>query len=80
MRLVVAAEQLVAVDEPERARQEDALARRQPVDARTRPVPEHEPVAEQLPLDPLDRASHPRVGCGQEADQRNHEQARIELL
>ena len=31
VRLVVAAEQLVAVAEPERARQEHALARRQPV-------------------------------------------------
>ena len=32
-RLVVAPEQLVAVGEPERARQEHAFARRQPVDA-----------------------------------------------
>src|SRR5579864_2021167 len=32
-RLVAAAEQLEAVDEPERARKEDALARRKPVDA-----------------------------------------------
>src|SRR3954452_24100792 len=31
VRLVVAAEQLVAVDEPERARQEDALTRRKTV-------------------------------------------------
>src|SRR3954469_3700266 len=33
VRFVMPAQQLVAVDEPERAREEDALSRREPVDA-----------------------------------------------
>src|SRR5690242_4487766 len=46
VRLVVPAEELETVDEPERARQEDALPRRQAVDAvLVCEIPEHEPVA-----------------------------------
>ena len=45
MRLFVSAEQLVAVDEPERTRQEDAFSGRQAVDVvLVRAVTEHEPV------------------------------------
>ena len=56
VRLVVPAEQLVAVAEPERARQEHALARRQPVGSvLVRAVAEDEAVLEQLALDRLDR-------------------------
>src|SRR6185312_11713503 len=51
-RLLVPPEQLVAVGEPERAREEGALPRRQAVDTGLlRPVAEHEAVLQQLALD-----------------------------
>src|SRR5262245_56710448 len=45
-----------------------------------RSIAEHEPVLEQLPLDRLDRAANPRVGRREEADERQQQEARIELL
>ena len=45
-----------------------------------RPVAKDESVLEQLALDRLDRAAHPRIGGGKEADERNQQQARIELF
>jgi hypothetical protein len=81
VRLVVAPEQLVAVAEPERAREEDALARRQPVDARlVRAVAEDKAVLKQLPFHRLDGAPDALVGGGEEADERQEEKARVELL
>ena len=57
------------VDEPERARQEGALAGRQPVVGLLGRVAQHEPVAAQLALDRLDRARDARVVGGEEADE-----------
>src|SRR5689334_18947579 len=57
MRLVVPADELVAIDEPERAGQKDALAGRQPVDSALMcPVTEDEAVLQELSLDGGDRA------------------------
>src|ERR1700730_18038585 len=79
--LVAPAEQLVAVDEPEGAREEDAFAGRESVRAVVMgAVAQHEPVLEQIALDRLDRSPNARVGCRQEADQREQEQACVELL
>ena len=71
VRVVVAAEQLETVDEPERAREEHAFAGRQSVDAVVSAVAEYETVLDQLALDRLDGAAHARVRSGQKADERN---------
>src|SRR5215472_10497901 len=74
-------EQLVAVAEPERARQEHALPWWQPVGSRlARPVAEHEALVKELPLDCLDRAPNARVGCGEEADEGEQQEAGVKLL
>src|SRR6266545_2670658 len=80
VRLVVLAEQLEAVDEPERARQEDPLAGGQPVDALLAAVAEDEAVIDEVAADRVDRAAHARVARGEKADERNHEQARVERV
>ena len=73
VRLVVPAEQLVAVDEPERARQEHALAR--PAARRRRPRAcgsgATKPSCSRSRSIAVDRAAHARVGCGKEADERD---------
>ena len=68
------------VREPERAGQEGALARRQAVRPRVRAVALHEAVVHQVLLDGLDGAANARVGGRQEADQRDHQQAGVEVL
>src|SRR5581483_1589411 len=78
--LLVPAEQLVAVREPERARQEDTFAGRQPVDAALAAVAEDEAVLEKLALDRLDRAADTGIRGGEEADERQHQEARVEFL
>src|SRR6201995_1309682 len=61
-RLVVTAEQLVAVAEPERARQDPAFAAGYPVGGRlARLVAAQEAAVQELALDCLDRAADPRV-------------------
>src|SRR5579859_1877538 len=58
-RFVAAAEQLEAVDEPERAREEDSFARREPVDvAFLRAIAEDEAIHDEVLLDRLDGAAH----------------------
>src|ERR671931_264589 len=82
-RLVEPALEREVVDEPEGARQEDALAGRQAVDRHglvVGAVALHEAVADELPLDRRHRADHARVVGRQEADERDHEQARVEAL
>src|SRR5262245_28428988 len=81
-RLVPAAEGGEAVDEPERARQEHALAGREAVDlARVLlAVALDEAVARQVALDALDRADDARVVDRQEADERDEQGARVERL
>src|SRR5689334_5541835 len=81
VRLLVPAEQLVAVAEPERAGKEHALAGRQAVDCvLVCPIAEYESFMEQLPLDRLDRAADARVGGGEEPYERQQQEAGIELL
>src|SRR6478672_4273957 len=81
MRIVVPAEELVAVDEPERAGKKDAFANREPVDAViARSISEDKAVTQEVALDRCDRAAHARVACGEEADERDQEQAGVELL
>src|SRR4029079_19394187 len=78
--LLVPAEQLVAVGEPERTGQEDALPRRPDVDGLLmRAITEDEAVLHQLPLDRFDRASDAWIGRGQEADERKQEEGRVEV-
>jgi hypothetical protein len=81
MCVVVPAEQLVAVAEPERAREEHTLAARQPVGivGVVRAVAEHEAVPEQLALDRLDRPADARIRSRQEADEWDQQEARVEL-
>src|SRR3954447_20054728 len=55
-RVVVAAQQLVAVDEPERTGQKDSFTRRKAVDAGVRAIAEDEAVVDELALDRLDGA------------------------
>src|SRR5258707_7223361 len=45
-----------------------------------REIPEDESVVDQLAFDRLDGAADTRVGRGQEADERDEEQARVDLL
>src|SRR5204862_200953 len=71
------------VGEPERAREECTLARRQAVDALVLVVAGiavDESVAVELSLDRGDRAHHPGVVRRQEADERDDEQAGVEPL
>src|ERR687888_386282 len=77
----MAPEQLEAVDEPKRTGQEDPLAGRQTVDAAlVRQVSQDEAVPDQRPLDRIDRPLHSLVAGGEEADERNQEQARVEAF
>ena len=68
------------VGEPEAAGEERALARRQPVARPRRVVAQHEAVLDQLALDRRDRADDARIVGRQEADQRDQQQARVQLL
>src|SRR6266478_599348 len=61
VRVVVPTGQLIAIDEPERARQKYALARRKAVDAvMVGAVAQDEPVLQEIVFDRLDRAADPR--------------------
>ena len=68
------------VGQPERAREKRALAGRQPVDVGPRLVARHEAVGHEVRCDRLDRAHDARVAGRQEADERHHEEARVEEL
>jgi len=74
-RVVATSEEYEVVGEPERAREERALPRRETVDSlgRRGMVAAHEAVDEELALDRGDRAADARVGRGKEADERDHE-------
>ena len=82
VRLVVPAEQLVAVDEPERAREKDALAGRAARRRRRRACGS----GGRSPSRSSSRSTAStvpriaRVVGGQEADERNQQEARVELL
>src|SRR5919198_102574 len=82
-RLVEPALEREVVDEPEGARQEGALAGRQAVDRHrllVRLVALDEAGADELALDCRHRADHARVVGREEADERDHEQARVDPL
>ena len=81
-RLVGTPDHVQAVDQPEGAGEERPLPALQAVDRAVvaRLVAQHEAVIHQLALDRLDRADHPGVGGGQEADQRDHEDAGVEQV
>ncbi len=79
-RIVLPADEVQAVGQPERAGEECALPAVQPVD---RPlvrgaVTEHETVFDELTLDRLDRPDHARIRRRQEPGVGDHEKARIE--
>jgi hypothetical protein len=63
-RLVAAAGQRERIREPEAARQERALAGRQPVVGLVGRVAQQEPVVAELALDGVERADHARVVPG----------------
>ena len=67
-------------DEPERAGKELALVARQPVVGFGGRVAGDEAVAAELARDRVDRAADALVGTGEEADERDGEDARVELL
>src|SRR5712691_2602591 len=79
-RLLDVALQREHVREPERARQEHALARRQPVLDLGGPVAQNESVDDQLAPDRVDGGDEARIRRGQKADQRHQEDARVELV
>jgi len=79
-RLGTAALKRKIVGEPEGARQEGALPGRQAVDVRRRRISQHETVRHELLPDRLDGAEHPRVTGGQETDERDHQETRIEIV
>ena len=83
LRLLELPEQDEVVDEPEGAEEERALAGRQAVD-RLRllvvAIAVDEAVLRQLAPDRLERAAHAGVAGGQEADQRDRQQARVDPL
>ena len=78
-RLVPAPEQHQVVHQPEGAGEEEPFARRKPVHPGLGGVALDEPVHEQLTLDGGHRPAHARILGGEEAHERDHEQARVEL-
>ena len=82
MGVVVAADQVETVRHPERAGQEGALVAGEPVDCPgvLGAVAQHEAVLGEPPLDGLDGGAHPLVGGGQEAHERDHEEAGVERV
>src|SRR3954451_17047731 len=72
-RLVAAAVERERVDEPERARQEDALTGREPVDALLGAIAEDEAVPRQLLPDRLHGRADARVVRREEADERQQQ-------
>ena len=79
MRIVVAAAQLVAVDEPEGTGEEDAFSGGQAVDAGLCPVADDQPVLQKLALDGGDRPLDTHVVASKETDERHEQEARVEL-
>src|ERR1051326_727971 len=77
--LLDASGERIGVDQPEAARQECTLARRQPVLGRAGVVAQHQTIDQELALDRRDRAAHARVLRGQETERGNQQQARIEI-
>src|SRR5262249_2034677 len=76
--LLVPVERRERVREPEAAREEDALAGREPIHAGLRLVAEDESVAHQLALNRLDGLDDPRILRGKEAHLGNEEEGRVE--
>ncbi len=68
-RVLLAADHVEAVDEPERTGQERPLPPREPVDRSVviGAVAQHEAVIDQIVFDGFDGRDHPLVGRGQEA-------------
>jgi hypothetical protein len=68
-------------DEPERAREKDAFAAGEAVDASVllREIAQDETVHRELPANRLDGGDDPFVRRGEEADERHQEDARVEL-
>src|SRR5207253_239157 len=81
-RLVLLPLQRKHLDEPERAREEHTLPRRQAVDlaVRLRPVAEDEAAQRELLPDRLDRGDEALVGRRQEPDERHQQHTRVELV
>lgn len=79
---VAAAEKGEAVDEPEGARKEGTLAGREAVDVGGSGgmIAADEAVGDEIALDGFDRADDAWIVDGEEADEREHEEARVELL
>ena len=76
--VVHAALQRVVVGQPEATREADSLAGLETVHARAGVVTTHEPVVQEVSFDGRHGAGDPGILAMQEADKRNHEQARIE--
>src|SRR5690349_9428807 len=70
----------VVVRQPEAAGQKGSLSGRQAVNDLSGVVTHDETVDEKAPLDCLDRSDDARVGRGQEADERQQQEARVERL
>src|SRR5579862_1043657 len=77
-RLLMTAGHPIVVGEPERARNECPLTRRETIDAGLGRIPEHQPFVHEFSFDRGDRRSYARILRGQETDQRNHQQRRVE--
>ena len=79
-RLRVAPLQRIVVGQPERACEEGPFTGRKAVDRGMRGIPGDESIPDQRLLDRAHGAENPRVGRRQKTYQRQHEQARVDLL
>jgi hypothetical protein len=80
LRIRPASDQDIGVREPEATGQEGAFAGRQPIPRRGGVVPKHEPAAQELSLDGLDRALDAHIVGRQEADLRDQQRARVQQV
>src|SRR5690349_19579271 len=78
--LLLSAEQIIGVREPEAAGEEDTLTGRQAVVGGGRLIAPYEAIDEEIAFDRCYRAAHPLVVGWEKANRRNEQQTRIELL
>src|SRR5687767_2308576 len=74
----MASEKCQVVHQPKAAEQKTGFTGREPIDIRNRVVPRHEPLMCQLSLDGFHGSAYPWIRGREEADERQHQEARVE--